>query len=76
MTLTQETFHADIAAELRQPEPPPDLPVFTTRELMSMLRWCIKYRDLVQSGGTPTPEQDARFMRFQLVTYTEGVACE
>jgi hypothetical protein len=49
---------------------------FTDRELQAMHRWCLKYRDLVRSGGTPTPEQDEKFLLFQKACYAEGVAYE
>lgn len=50
-------------------------PVFEESELRVMHGWCIKYRNFVQAGGTPTPDQGARFMKFQRVTYAMGVAC-
>lgn len=51
-------------------------PIFTPAELQSMHRYCLKYRQLVRSGGTPIQEQHERFMLFQAVCYAEGVACE
>jgi hypothetical protein len=48
---------------------------FTHLELQAMHSWCIKYQYFYQAGGTPTPEQDARFLKFQRVTYAMGVAC-
>jgi len=66
MSLAQSTID-QIAAP-----PPPD---FTLAELQAMHRYCLKYRDLVRGGGTPTTEQDAMFMLFQRVTYSAGVAC-
>jgi len=52
------------------------LPAFTEEELQTMHRYCLKYRDIVRSGGTPTPEQDDNFFRFQWFCYQGGVACE
>jgi hypothetical protein len=49
-------------------------PEFTHAELQAMHRYCLKYRDLYRSGGTPTPEQGEKFMLFQFVCYAEGVA--
>ena len=51
------------------------LPEFTPAELQAMHRYCLKYRDLVRAGKKPTADQDARFMRYQRVTYATGVAC-
>ena len=51
------------------------LPEFTPAELQALHRFCLKYRDLVRAGNKPTPEQDARFMRYQRVTYATEVAC-
>jgi len=45
---------------------------FTPDEMQSVHRWCLKYRDLVRGGGTPTAEQDAKFMLFSRVVYAEG----
>jgi hypothetical protein len=49
-------------------------PEFTQAELLAMHRYCLKFRDLVRRGDIPTQEQLDRFMRFQRVTYGEGVA--
>ena len=49
---------------------------FTPDELEAMHRWCLKYRDLVRAGITPTLEQDAQFRILARVTYETGVACE
>lgn len=49
---------------------------FTRVELMAMHRYCLKYRDLVRGGGTPTQEQSNTFLAFQNVCYGEGVALE
>ena len=51
-------------------------PEFTPDELQAMHRWCLKYRDLVRAGVTPTLEQDAQFRILARVTYETGVACE
>jgi hypothetical protein len=51
------------------------LPEFTRIELSYMHSWCLKYRDLVRAGSTPTTEQDEKFMLFQRICYVEGVAC-
>ena len=51
-----------------------ELPHFSLEELDEMNRRCLKYRDLVRGGGTPTPEQDNTFWEFQLVCYAKGVA--
>lgn len=47
-------------------------PEITAQELRAMHRWCLKYRDLVRSGGKPSPEQDRRFMLFAPVCYATG----
>jgi hypothetical protein len=49
-------------------------PAFTREELQAMHRWCLKYRDLVRSGGTPTAKQDDQFLVFSRVCYAEGIA--
>lgn len=49
-------------------------PEFTPAELQAMHRWCLRYRDLVRCGRTPTGEQDQQFLLFSFVTYAEGVA--
>ncbi len=74
MTIIQKdpTFSL-LASDLREPEPIVTL-AFTNAELEAMNRHCLKFRDLVRGGGTPTNEQDARFMRYQRVTYAAGVA--
>ena len=51
-------------------------PAFTPEELQAMHRYCMKYRDLVCDGGTPTKEQDGKFMAFQKVCYAAGLAYE
>lgn len=51
-------------------------PEFTHSELQALNRYCLKYRDLVRGGGTPTAEQDQQFMLFQSVCYAEGAGCE
>ena len=48
--------------------------MFTEDELRQMQIYCLKYRDLVRSGGTPAPDQDEKFLAFQKVCYAEGVA--
>ena len=50
-----------------------ELPRFSLEELDEMNRRCLKYRDLVRGGGTPTTKQDNAFLAFQLVCYAEGV---
>lgn len=50
-------------------------PAFTPEELQAMHRYCLKYRDLVRSGGTPTEAQTEKFRAFSNVCYLEGVAC-
>lgn len=57
-----------------EPLRPPDPPHFSEIELTQMHNYCIKYRNLVRSGGTPTKEQSTRFVRYQCVCYGEGVA--
>ena len=52
----------------------PGLPYFSPEELQQMHRYCLKYRDLVRGGGTPTPEQDTQFMVYQRICHQEGVA--
>ena len=47
---------------------------FTPAELQAMCRYCCKYRDLVRTGGKPTPEQDETFFLFQRIAYTFEVA--
>ncbi len=47
---------------------------FTLEELAALQHWCLKYSALVKSGRTPTPEQDARFLRYSAVCYRTGVA--
>jgi hypothetical protein len=47
---------------------------FTTEEVAFMHEWCLKYRDLVRSGVTPSAEQSRRFMLYQRVCYVEGIA--
>tara|TARA_R110000772_G_scaffold267274_1_gene390891 strand:- start:5319 stop:5486 length:168 start_codon:yes stop_codon:yes gene_type:complete len=49
-------------------------PDFTPAELQAMHKWCLKYRDLVRSGGKPSDEQDETFILFSTVTYQTGVA--
>lgn len=49
---------------------------FTPEELQAMRRYCLKYRDLVRGGGTPTAAQTDKFMAFQNVTYLEEVALD
>ena len=56
------------------PEKPPGLPYFSDIELTQMHRYCLRYRDLVRGGGTPTKQQDELFMQFQRICYMEGVA--
>ena len=47
---------------------------FTLEELAALQHYCLKYSALVRSGGTPTPEQNARFMRYSAVCYRTGAA--
>jgi hypothetical protein len=47
---------------------------FTPEELQAMHRYNLKYRNLVRSGGTPTAEQDEKFLLFQKMCYVAGVA--
>ena len=47
---------------------------FTQTELQVLHRYCLRYRDLVREGKTPTPEQDENFFLFQRITYTFEVA--
>ena len=47
---------------------------FTPAELQAMHRWCLKYRDMVRSGGTPTAEQEEMFWLMSRMCYQEGVA--
>ena len=49
---------------------------FNDKELQRMHRYCLKYRDLVRSGGKPTAEQDSNFLLYSEVCYAAGVACE
>ena len=49
-------------------------PEFTSAELLAMHRYCLKYRDLLRGGGTPTAEQDEYFLLFQRITYAFEVA--
>lgn len=41
-----------------------------------MHKYCLRYRDLVRGGKTPTKEQDEQFMLFQRACYAHGVAYE
>ena len=74
-----ETFNADMAAMLREDEPQNELqepkPFLSDRELVAIHRYCLRYRDLVRSGGTPTQKQDTCFMAGQRMCYATGVAC-
>jgi hypothetical protein len=56
------------------PQAPLERPIFSTTELQAMHRYCLKYRDLVRRGDTPTKEHDDNFMAYQKVCYGEGVA--
>lgn len=47
---------------------------FTLEELAALQHYCLRYSALVRSGRTPTPEQDARFLRYSAVCYRTGVA--
>jgi hypothetical protein len=49
---------------------------FTDKELLQLHRYCLKYRDLVRSGSTPTALQDLNFMSYQTICYEQGVAHE
>jgi len=49
-------------------------PEFSPQELQAFHRWCCRYRDLVRGGGTPTKQQDEKFILFSRVCYSEGVA--
>jgi hypothetical protein len=49
---------------------------FTPQELDAMNRYCLRFRDLVRAGGTPSAEQEASFMRYQQICYSEGAAHE
>ena len=69
-----DTLFADLAAGLKEKERPPQLPYFSDIELTQMHNYCIKYRDLVRNGETPTEEECKRFMLFQRVCYGEGIA--
>ncbi len=77
MSLPDKAKAARIAAAKRETKSRQShrQPEFTQAELQAMHSRCIKYRNIVQAGGTPTPEQDARFLKFQRVTYAMGVAC-
>jgi hypothetical protein len=47
---------------------------FTLEELAALQRYCLEYSTLVKSGRKPTPEQDARFLRYAAVCYRTGAA--
>jgi hypothetical protein len=47
---------------------------FTLEELAALQHYCLRYSALVKSGRTPTPEQDARFLRYSAVCYHTGAA--
>lgn len=49
-------------------------PQFSIEELATLQYWCLKYARFVGGGGTPTAEQDARFLSFQAICYATGVA--
>lgn len=49
-------------------------PDFTPDELQQMHKYCLKYRDLVREGQTPTLEQDENFFLFQRIAYAFEVA--
>ncbi|MDO8864134.1 hypothetical protein Q6D67_20825 [Haliea sp. E1-2-M8] len=51
-------------------------PAFTPAELQAMHKWCLKYRDLVRSGGKPSGQQDNLFRMFSTVCYATGAAYE
>ena len=74
-----DTFHSDMARNLRMGasrlERPQVVPEFSNQELQALHRWCLKYRDLVRGGDTPTEVQGERFLLFSRVCYGEGVAC-
>ena len=50
--------------------------LFTPDEVQTMHRYCLKYRDLVRSGGKASGKQSINFMRYQAITYSERVACD
>jgi hypothetical protein len=49
-------------------------PTFTPGELQAMHRYCLKFRDLVRGGGTPSGVQSTNFLLFQRITYAFEVA--
>ena len=73
--MTSSHAHRDMAPGFEGPQTLPDMPKFTTNELQAMHRYCLKYRDLVRSGETPTDTQSLKFLRFQTICYAEGIAC-
>jgi hypothetical protein len=50
----------------------PEDEILMPGELDEMHEYCKSYRDLVQSGNKPTPEQDIKFMRYQVICYRTG----
>ena len=76
MTIVQQDPTLSLlAADLREPEPANTV-AFTTAELEAMNRYCLKFRDLVRGGGTPTKQQEDSFMQYQAICYQEGAAHE
>ena len=49
---------------------------FTSDELAAFHLWCLKFRDLVRGGGTPSAEQEEMFWLMSRVCYEAGVAYE
>ncbi len=71
----EQRFFSALAGDLREQEPLISL-AFTNAELEAMNCYCLKFKELVRGGGTPTMEQNTRFMLYQTVCYSEGVAHE
>lgn len=67
---------AILAAPNPATQPNSTNPGLSRRELLAMHRYCLKYRALVRSNGTPSDEQSRTFILFSATTYEEGIACE
>lgn len=48
-------------------------PKFNLDELARLHLWCLNYQNLVQADGTPTADQDKRFLEFSAICYATGV---
>lgn len=76
-TTPTHTVHADMGDALRDDQPETSgNPYFTSAELAAMNRYCLRFRDLVCGGGTPTKQQEKNFMQYQDICYEEGAAHE